>query len=377
MIQKAIHLALIVFGIGAICALAQSPTPVPKASVIPGEVASINESKIVINTKDGALEASLSPKTEYKKVLPDSPGLSGATATTFSEIGVGDKVVITGILSADKKSVPAKTVYLMTKADISQKRAKEVEEWKTRGITGKVTAVNPSVGQITVEVRGLAGTSSIVLTPKEKAMFRRYAPDSIRFDESLVSSLEEVKPGDMLRALGDKSADGSSFAAEEVLTGAFQTVAGTVKSVDTAKNEIIIQDLRTKKELTVALSGAVLLKRFPAEQAERMASMQAGGGDGPRPPAPMRPRARRPARGAGQVRRHSRTATTGLGRRGPRSAGRAAPSGRRAGDSRWRRRAGWTSGRPGRLRSLHRSQRGRRAERRKRHALMPPGARAP
>lgn len=260
-----------------------------KSSVVPGDVVSVSADKIVVKGKDGnVLDAVISAKTEYKRVAAEKPEFSTAAAAAFTDINVGDSVVITGVLSEDKKTMPVKTVYLMTKSDINQKHAKDVEQWRTRGIAGKVASVNTQTNQVTVEVRGLTGTTNLVLTPKPNANFKRYAPNSIRFDEAKDSNLEEIKAGDMLRALGDKSSDGASFAAEQIVTGAFQTVAGTVKSVDAEKNEVVITDLNTKKEVTVMLTGAVLLKKFPAEQAERMAGMQmamnGGGGDGPRPP---------------------------------------------------------------------------------------------
>jgi len=129
----------------------------------------------------------------------------------------------------------------------------------------------------------LTGSANIMLTPKDGATFLRYAPDSIRFDEALASSLPEVKAGDMVRALGDKSSDGLSFAAEQVVAGAFQTVAGTVKSIDVAKNEIHIKDLQTNKDVTIVISDTSVLKRFPAEQAEMLARAQMMGAGGARP----------------------------------------------------------------------------------------------
>ncbi len=267
-------------------AAAQTPEGGLKPSVITGDVTAIDGTKIVVNTKDGGVEARVTAKTEFKRVSPENPSLKTATAAVIADIGVGDRVVISGVFAADKKSLPARTVYLMTKSDISQKHAKESEAWKTRGIAGRVTAVNPQTNQITVEIRTLTGSTSTVLTPKEAARFRRYATDSVKFDEAKESSIAEIKPGDMVRALGDKSADGTSFAAEELVSGAFQTIAGTVKTIDTAKNEIVITNLQTKKDVTIALGGASVLKKFPAEMAERMAGFggAGGGSGGVRPP---------------------------------------------------------------------------------------------
>ena len=267
--------ALSVFA--AVCAVnAQGVKP----SVISGEVASISDAKIVVSAQSGPVDAVIAATTAFKRVAPDNPSPSAATASSISDLGVGDKVMVTGILAADGKSIPARTVYLMTKSDISQKKAKDTEMWRTRGIAGKVATVNAQTGQITVDVRNLMGSTSVTVTPKANARFIRYAPDSERFDEAKPSSLGEIKSGDMLRALGEKSLDGTALTAETVLTGAFQTVAGTVVSVDAEKNEVVVTNLQTKKPVTISLATATTLKRFPAEMAERMAGMQGGGAPG-------------------------------------------------------------------------------------------------
>ncbi len=266
-----------------------------KPSVVAGEVATVGSDKIVLQTKDGAMDVMLSGKTEYKRVSPDNPSLKAAVASNFSDIAVGDKLIVTGIVSSDKKSLPAKAVYLMTKTDIAQKQTKEQEQWRTRGISGKVTAINPQTKQITVSTRGLAGEKITVLTPKDAADFRRYAADSVQFSQAKSSTIDEIKAGDSIRALGDKSADGATFSAERIVTGSFQTIAGTVKSIDAAKNEIIISNIQTKKDTTIVVVANSVLKQFPAEMAQRMAqfqAMQAGGiqpGGGMRPPQGANP----------------------------------------------------------------------------------------
>lgn len=270
--NKLVALAICICA-AAVGASAQSVKP----SVITGDVASVSDAKIVVNASSGAVDAVIAPATAFKRVAPDNPSPAAATASSISEIGVGDRVMVTGVLAADGKSLPARTVYLMTKSDISQKKAKDAEAWRTRGIAGKVSAVNPQTGQITVDIRSLMGSTSVTVTPKQNAKFIRYAPDSERFDEAKPSSLAEIKAGDMIRALGDKSADGTALAAETVLTGAFQTIAGTVVSVDAEKNEVVINNLQTKKPVTISLATATTLKRFPPEMAQRMAGMQSGG----------------------------------------------------------------------------------------------------
>jgi hypothetical protein len=270
-------------GVGAFLT-AQTPENPMKPVIVSGEVTAVSPVQISLTTKDGAMTIDLGAKTEFKRVSAEKPSLSTATAASLGDINVGDKVAISVIFDANKKPQPARTVYLMTKADIAERNTKESEEWRTRGIAGRVTAIDQLSGKITVEQRGLVGSTSIVVTPKENIKYLRYAPDSIKFSEAKPSTISDIKPGDMLRALGDKSADGTSFSAEEVVSGAFQTHAGTVKSVDAAKNEIVVTDLKTKKDVTIAIIPASVLKQFPQDMAQRMAQFQMGGqGGGFRP----------------------------------------------------------------------------------------------
>ena len=262
----------------------QTPPTNVKPTVIAGDVLSIGDKLFVVSTKSGSMDVVTNEKTAFKKVSAENPNPATATPGVFTDISVGDKLTVSGIMPPDAKALPARTVLFITKSDIAAKNAKESAEWQRRGITGKVTAVNPQTNQMTLETRTLTGSSNVVVTPKDGVKFLRYAPDSIRFDEALPSSIGDTKIGDMVRALGDKSSDGLSFAAEQVVAGAFQTVAGTVKSIDVAKNELVIKNLETNKDVTVAIGDTSVLKRFPAEQAEMLARFQMmGAGGGARP----------------------------------------------------------------------------------------------
>ena len=287
---------LLAVAVFAVAGMAQGVKP----SALTGDVVSVSDSKIVLKTKDGELDVNLSGSTEYKRVPPENPTLKSAVPVALTDIGVGDKLLVTGILSEDKKSLPARAVYLMTKSDIARKQAKDTERWAIRGISGRVASVNMASNEVTIEVRGLMNTTNVTVSAKPDAEFKRYAPNSVKYDEALESSIAEIKPGDMFRAVGDRGADGATFAAEEIVTGAFQTIAGEVKSVDPAKNEVVIADARTKKDVTVSLGSFSVLKKFPEEMAQRMTQM--GGGAGPGGQGGIRPAGGQPAeaRPAGQ-----------------------------------------------------------------------------
>ena len=295
--NKILFFIIIILSAG-VCftAFGQTPTGVVKNTIVTGDVTSIDAGKIVLQTKDGEISITLSDKTVYKRVPADNPDPRAAVAAAFVDIGSGDKLLVSGMISADKKTLPAKTVYLISKSDIAQRDQKDNERWSTRGISGKIKAVNADTNQITIEVSGLGGSTAVVLTPKADAKYKRYAPNSIKYSEAQACTFADLKAGDVLRAVGDKSADGASFAAEEVLTGSFQTLAGTVKSIDAAKNEVVITDLQSKKDVTIELGSASLLKRFPEQMAQMLAARQGaqGGAGGPGGQGQTRP-----ANGAG------------------------------------------------------------------------------
>ncbi len=282
-----------------------------------GEVTSLTDSKITLQTKDGAIEVVLSEATAYKKVSAENPSLKTAVDSKFSDIGIGDKLLVTGAVSTDKKTIPAKAVYLMTKSDIAQRQAKESEEWKTRGVSGKVVSVNPTTKEIVISSRTVMGETKTTITPKENAQFHRYAPDSVKFSEAKTSSLTEINTGDMIRALGDKG-ENNTFQAEEIISGAFQTIAGTVTAIDVAKNEVTVADFQTKKPITIVIGNSSILKQFPAETAQRLAMMQAMQASGAQPPqgAPGGTRPQGNTAGGGQGQRPDGGTGQGGGMRG-------------------------------------------------------------
>ncbi len=135
----------------------------------------------------------------------------------------GDRVLALGKVSDDHKSVPARTVVVMNKADIAKKQEAERAEWKKRGMLGIITALKPETKEITISSRTMAGPQSLIIPVSDKVEMRRYAPDSIKFADAKPAKFEELKVGDQLRALGERNPDGTAFTAEKVVTGSFKT----------------------------------------------------------------------------------------------------------------------------------------------------------
>src|SRR5690606_38883650 len=135
-------------------------------------------SKIVLKTAAGSLDVVISAATEFKKVPPENPSLKSAGASSIGDVAVGDKLLVTGVFGDSKTTLPARAIYLMSSSDIAQKQAKETERWATRGISGRVSAVNTAANQVTIDVRGLMNTTSVVISAKDTAIYKRYKRDS-------------------------------------------------------------------------------------------------------------------------------------------------------------------------------------------------------
>ena len=273
-------LALLTLTMGA-SAQAQGTDPAIAATRVFGKITEINApaGQIVVKTDAGSVVTlNLDAKTTYERVPPGEMDRSKAVSIALTEITVGDGVYARGYVAADRKSMPAQKVTVVSQSEIAKKQEKERAEWRLRGLSGIVESVNPQTKEITVTTRTAEGPKPVILPVSDKVKLRRYAPDSIKFSEAKKSALEELKAGDQLRAKGDKSPDGARFAAEEVVTGSFRTLGGPITAVDAATGEVKITDIQSKQPLTIVVHKDSTLKRVPPDFMQMM--MAQGGGPG-------------------------------------------------------------------------------------------------
>src|SRR5204862_7748131 len=115
-----------------------------------------------------------------KRVASD---LKTQTDAAFTDIAVGDRIMARGRSLEDGKSVQARQVLLMTKSEIAKKQQADQAEWQKRGVTGVVTAIDPS-GRVIINARSADGTSKpLAVVISAKTQLRRYAPESIKFSD--------------------------------------------------------------------------------------------------------------------------------------------------------------------------------------------------
>src|SRR6185369_7763636 len=277
----AVAIGIISLAFGSVGLAQDDPNIAAKYAI--GEVKSIDATarQLTIKTDAGStVTVSLGDKTIYKKLAPGETSLTNATDVTFADLAEGDRIMASGNVATDLKSVQAIKVYVMTKGDLAKKADAERAEWRRRGILGVITALKPDTKEITISNRTMAGTQSVVIPITDKTEMRRYAPDSIKFGDAKPSQFSELKVGDQLRALGDRTEDPLRFNPQKVVTGSFRTVGGVVTAIDPATHEIKIHELEKKTPLTIVIKQDAVLRRFPAEFGMGFGGRPGGGAPG-------------------------------------------------------------------------------------------------
>jgi hypothetical protein len=185
----------------------------------------------------------------------------------------------------------ARQVVLMTRDDIAHKQEEDRAQWVRRGVLGVVKAIDPARGEITLQVgRAASALALVVETGSGKVTFRRYAPDSVKFSDAGPSSLLDVRVDDQLRALGERSPDGTRLVAEQIVFGTFRTVSGTITAIDGGRSELTLRDEGSGKMLAIAVGPDARVRRLPAGIGARLARAREGPGGGTNEGDPPRTR---------------------------------------------------------------------------------------
>jgi hypothetical protein len=257
-------------------ALAQAPARTQVAGTVTAVKAEANQISIK-SDKGEAVTISLNERTPIVRIPAGETDVRKGTKIPIASVAEGDRIVAIGQPPAESKEMEARSVLVMSKADVAQIHQKDREDWQKRGITGTVTAIDPAATTLTVK----AGLKTITVTPSERTIYHRYSADSARFADARPSSFAEIKDGDQLRVLGDRNEDGSAIKAEKIVSGSFRQLAATVTSVSAGTGEIQVKDLATKKPLAIRINADTTMRKLPDMMARALARRyQPGGGEG-------------------------------------------------------------------------------------------------
>ena len=262
------------FLLAALTLAAQTAPPRSVLGTVTGFRAAAGEIDIRPDT-GASLTLKFTPEVQVQRVAPGEKDLRNAQPAQVADLAAGDRVLV----SLAPGALQARRIIVMAATDIAKRNAADQQDWIKRGVAGVVTAKTGN--EITLRLPSARGESNPVVAVSEKTVYRRYAPDSIKFADARSSNLAEISPGDQLRARGEKSEDGLKVTAEEVVFGTFLTKAGAITAVNPGAKEITIRERTTNQPLTVKLVADSQLKRMQdpgagdlSQMIERMPAVQ-------------------------------------------------------------------------------------------------------
>jgi hypothetical protein len=246
-----------------------------------GTIKSISGNSIVLSVEGGAdTNVVVQDGARLLQIEPGETDLKKAQPLQLSDLQTGDRILVRGGAGPDGKSLLAASVIAMKKADLAARHAHEQAEWQRNGIGGLVSAVDPVAGTIAVSTSALGANKNVAVHVSKSTVLRRYAPGSVKFDDAVPAPIDQIKAGDQLRARGQKSADGSELTADEVVSGSFRNISGTINAVDATTGSITVEDLVTKKPVIVKIAQTSQLRKLPGPMAQRIAArLKGNGGD--------------------------------------------------------------------------------------------------
>ncbi len=242
-----------------------------------GAIKAINGTQITLAPDSGSdVSITVQPTTRILRIAPGEKDLKNATPIQLQDLQIGDRILVGGRISDDGLSVVASTVVVMKHSDLDARHQQDLQDWQKRGVDGLAKAVDPAAGTVTISVRG----KDVVIHASSSTVIRRYAPDSVKFDDAKPGALQQIHPGDQVRARGNRSADGGDLAADEIVSGSFPGIAGTVDSADASSSTLSVHDLLSKKTVVVKITADSQLRHLSPEMAQMIAARLKGGAAG-------------------------------------------------------------------------------------------------
>jgi hypothetical protein len=255
----------------------QPPAQTAGAARPVGTVKAISGNTVTLTTDaSGDVTVQVQDGAKLVRVAPGQRDLKDATPIQVQDIQVGDRIVVRGKFADDGKMVLATGIIAMSKTDIASKQSHDREEWQRHGTGGLVSAIDASAGNITISTPAAGDKKMVIVHLSKDTILRRYAPDSIKFDDAKPAPLDQIKVGDQLRARGTRNPDGTELAADEIVSGSFRNLSGTISSIDSAAGTVALQDLTTKKAFTVKITQESQLRKLPPPMAQRIAARMKG-----------------------------------------------------------------------------------------------------
>jgi hypothetical protein len=255
--------------LAALLATAQQAAQPATTTKFLGAITSISGDTLTVKTAQGdSRQVEVSQNAILKRVEPGQTNLSSAVDMQYSDLAVGDRVLVNLDPSATGTVPTALRVVAIKAADVQKKQQGEAEAWQ-RGVGGLVKSVDASSGDIVISTGAGPTAQTVTVKTTSATVLKRYAPGSVRFDEAVTAPIAAIQSGDQLRARGEKTAN--TITADEVVSGSFRNVSGTISSIDPSSSTLVVRDLATKKQVTIHMGAETQMRRLPDRMAQFIA----------------------------------------------------------------------------------------------------------
>lgn len=205
----------------------------------------------------GALFVKFGPETQVIQIPAGEHNFAKSKPVKITDIALGDRVMVSFV----DGMTDARRIVLISSTDILKRNEAERLDWQKRGVSGVVSS--KADNEIAVESRSANGVEVTTVEISSKTTVKRYAPDSVKFSDAEPSTIAEIAIGDQVRTRGGKSEDGKRLQAQDVVFGTFLTRLGSITAIDREAREFTINDLTTKRPVTIRLSADSRVKKMP------------------------------------------------------------------------------------------------------------------
>jgi hypothetical protein len=242
-----------------------------------GTINAISGSTLTVKTDAGdTRQVEVPSSAAIKRIAPGQRDLSAAETIQFSDLSTGDRVLVKLDPEAPGPSGEALQIVAIKQTDVALKQQRDREDWQRRGVGGLVKSVDAASGVILLTSGSGATSKTITVNTTRTTLLKRYAPGSVRYDAAVLAPIEAIHVGDQLRARGVKNDGGTEIAAEEVVSGSFRNISGTIASLDAASSIIVVKDLITKKPVAIHFTAETQMRRLPDRMARMLAARLKG-----------------------------------------------------------------------------------------------------
>jgi hypothetical protein len=237
-----------------------------------GTISAISGDTLTVKPAQGdARQVEVPSTAQLERIEPGQTNLSAAVAMQFSDLAVGDRVLVNIDPNSTGSTPQAVRVVAIKAEDVVKKQQDETQAWQ-RGVGGLVKSVDAAGGTIVLSSGAGAVARTVTIHVTQSTILKRYAPGSVNFAEAQAAPLSTIQPGDQMRVRGQKNGDGTEVTADEVVSGSFRNISGTIVSIDASSSTIVVKDLAAKKPVTVHMGAEVQMRKLSDRAAQFLAA---------------------------------------------------------------------------------------------------------